>query len=1083
MKNIFALSLIALSSSAIYAADSSPLWLRGTAISPDGQQVAFTYKGDIYTVPISGGNAKRLTSSEAYDSDPVWSPSGKTIAFSSDRLGSQDIFVMDSEGGTPRRITTDTRREIPATFLDENTVLYLTPSMAGRESVRGAFGFPLAYTVDISADKARPQLYLSVPMRTANYAAGKGLLYADKKGYEDVYRKHERSAGTADVWLYNDGKFTQLTDFNGHDQEPVWGPDGNTFYYVSEKDGTLNVYSHNLSSGQDTQLTHFTKHPVRNLSASKNGVLAFSWDGELYSLRPGSEPNKISVTIATDDFDADKVKGKRTSGATNIAPSPAGNEVGFILRGELYVTDTKYKTTKRITNTSAQERAFDFSPDGKTIVYDSDRDGYWQLFTATYGKDDKSFAYADEIIETPLYKCSTAAQQPLFSPDGKKVAFLEDRTAIRVIDLKTKQVTTALDGKYNYSYSDGDVDFRWSPDSKWLIATYIGEGGWNNVDIALVAADGSKVIDLTESGFSDEMPRFTLDGGAITYITSRYGMKSQGSWGNTYDVVLMALNGDAWDNFNMTEEEAAIKEKAEKDKEKEKNKDKAEDSKDKKDKKDKADEKKDEKKEVKPIEFNLDDARYRKARLTQQSAFISDYYLSPKADKLYYIATSTEGKKNLYVRDLRKDETKILVAGLSGGMAPDAKGENLFVISNTGISKISLADGKKEAVEFEAFYDRQPSAEREYIYDHMLRQVNDKFYDVNLHGVDWEYYGDHYRKFLPYINNNRDFAMLLSEILGELNASHTGGRYRGGGSSLPVASLGAYFDDTYTGNGLKVAEIINRGPLSTNKADIQSGDIILEIDGTPIEAGKEYYSLLEGKVGASTSLKVRKANGTEKIVKVKPISTSAEEALLYQRWVERNEAIVDSLSGGKIGYVHVQGMDSPSYRTAYERILGKYRNCDAVIVDTRYNGGGWLHNDLALLLGGKEYVKFMPRGRYIGSEPFSQWYKPSVMLVNESNYSDAHGAPYTYQTLKLGDIVGAPIPGTMTAVWWETQIDPTLVFGIPQVTNASVDGTPLENQQLTPDVIIYNSPAAVEVGTDAQLEGAVRHLLQQIANQ
>lgn len=1072
MKKIVALSVLGVASLCSFASNESPLWLRGTAISPDGKNVAFTYKGDIYTVAIEGGVANRLTSSEAYDSDPVWSPSGQSIAFSSDRLGSTDIYLIDSRGGTPRRITNDSRKETPATFLDEATLIYFAPGAASKESIRGSFGFPMAYSVDLSEEGARPKIYLSVPMRQADYVPGKGLLYADKKGYEDVMRKHERSAGTADVWWYKEGDFVKLTDFDGHDQEPVWGSETDTFYYISEKDGTLNVYSRNISSGEEKQLTKFEKHPVRNLSVSKDDVLAFSWDGELYSLKPGEEPVKIPVIIATDDFDNDKVKEIKSSGATNIVPSPDGSEVALILRGELYVTNTKYKTTRRITDTSAQERSMDFSPDGKTLVYDSDRDGYWQLFTAKYGKDDDSFAYAEEIIEKPLYKCATSAMQPLFSPDGKKVAFLEDRTTLRVIDLDTKKVTTALDGKYNYSYSDGDISFQWSPDSKWIVINYIGEGGWNNTDVALVAVDGSKVVDLTESGFTEELPRFTLDGGAVTYITSRYGMKNQGSWGNTYDVVLMALNGEAWDNFNMTEEEASLKEKAEKEAQEKSQTDKKE-----KKSKDKA-----EKKEVKPLVYEFEDAPYRKSRLTENSTSISDYFVSPEADKLYYIAPGTEGGRNLYVRDIRKDETKVLIDGLSGGMAPDAKGENLFVLSNKGITKVSLSDGKKETVEYSAFYDRKPSAEREYIYDHALRQVNDKFYDPNLHGVDWNYYGEHYRKFLPYINNNRDFALLLSELLGELNASHTGGRFYASGSSMPVASLGAYFDDSYNGNGLKIVEVLKRGPLSTRKADVNPGDVILEIDGKEILPGKEYYSLLEGKTGRTTSLKIRKGDGTIKTIKVKPISEGQEAELLYHRWVQRNEAIVDSLSDGKVGYVHVKGMDSPSYRTAYERVLGKYRNCDAVIVDTRYNGGGWLHNDLAILLSGKEYVRFMPRGKYIGSEPFSQWHKPSVMLVNESNYSDAHGAPFTYQTLGLGDIVGAPIPGTMTAVWWETQIDPTLVFGIPQVTNANIDGEPLENHQLTPDVIIYNKPDDVEKGIDAQLEGAVKQLLKKIAS-
>ena len=199
--------------------------------------------------------------------------------------------------------------------------------------------------------------------------------------------------------------------------------------------------------------------------------------------------------------------------------------------------------------------------------------------------------------------------------------------------------------------------------------------------------------------------------------------------------------------------------------------------------------------------------------------------------------------------------------------------------------------------------------------------------------------------------------------------------------------------------------------------------------------------------------------------------------LLYKRWVERNEKYVDSISGGKIGYVHVEGMDSPSFSNVYDRLLGKYRNADAVVVDTRWNGGGWLHNDLALLLNGKRYVDFVPRGQYIGSEPFSQWTKPSVMLVNEGNYSDAHGSPFTYQALGIGKVVGAPIPGTMTAVWWETQIDPSLIFGIPQVTSIDMQGNVLENHQLNPDIVVYNSPEDELAGKDTQLEAAVKALM------
>ena len=1051
---------------AMSASADAPLWLRNSAISPDGSTVAFTYKGDIYTVPSAGGRATRLTVDPAFDGAPLWSPDGKRLAFSSDRRGSDDIFVMPATGGTPVRITTHSGSETPLAWLDGSKLLFSARLQPSVSAAQGPFQSQV-YVVDVDADSPRPSLYVSLPMTSASADAAGRILYGDKKGYEDILRKHERSSGTSDIWLKDGDKYTKLTAFTGHDMNPVWGA-GDTYYYVSEEDGTLNVWSNNLAGNARRQLTHFQRHPVRTLSAATDGTLAFSWNGELYLQKPGSEPRKIDVEIVGDDYDPDLVKRYVNAGATAMSVSPNGEEVAFVLRGDVYVTSVKYETTKRITNTPAQERNVEFAPDGKSLVYDSDRDGHWRLFIAK-AKDDKEklLTYATEIVEEPLYECATSAQQPHFSPDGKKVAFLENRTTLKVIDVKSKKVKTALDGKFNYSYVDGDVEFSWSPDSKWLLASYIGIGGWNNKDVALVKADGSEVVDLTESGYVDANPKWALDGKAFTYETGRYGMKNHGSWGNTSDIVMMVLDGEAWDKFNLTEEEKALAEAADKDK-KDDDDDKDKDS----------TEVKIEK--VKALKFDLDNRKYRRICLTDMSGFIGDYYLSPDGEKFYYTMYSPEGEANLYAKDMKKGETRLLARNISGGFMPDAKGDNLYVLSGSGMSKISLPSGSSEAISFSADYNRHPSLEREYIYDHMLQQVAEKFYDENLHGVDWKGYGEDYRRFLPYISNNRDFATLLSEILGELNASHTGGRYYAPQGAMTVGELGAFFDQTFDGNGLKVSEVMARGPLSTTAADVRPGDIITHIDGVAIEAGKDYYPLLEGKVGRKVRLSVERKGRKNGDITVRPVSSGTISSLLYQRWVEHNQHVVDSVSGGRVGYVHVQGMNSSSFSTTYDQVLGKYRNCDAMIVDTRYNGGGWLHNDIAQLFSGKEYVRFTPRGQYIGSEPFSQWTKPSVMMVNESNYSDAYGTPFTYQTLGVGELVGAPVPGTMTAVWWETQIDPTLVFGIPQVTCTDLNGTPLENHQLTPDVLIYNAPAEVLRGYDAQLIEAVQHLLRKV---
>ena len=213
---------------------------------------------------------------------------------------------------------------------------------------------------------------------------------------------------------------------------------------------------------------------------------------------------------------------------------------------------------------------------------------------------------------------------------------------------------------------------------------------------------------------------------------------------------------------------------------------------------------------------------------------------------------------------------------------------------------------------------------------------------------------------------------------------------------------------------------------------------------------------------------------------VKAIGNGEQSNLLYKRWIENCQETVDKLSNGQIGYVHVRGMNSESFREVYSALLGRCRNKKAVIVDTRHNGGGWLHDDLATLLSGKEYQRFEPRGQYIGSDPYNKWTKPSCVLMCEDNYSNAHGFPWVYKTLGIGKLIGAPVPGTMTAVWWETQIDPTLVFGIPQVGVKDMQGNYLENQQLQPDVEVYNTPEAQLSGEDTQLKRAVEVMLQTV---
>ena len=1065
MKKIL-LALIAPLATASAMAQSDPLWMRFPAISPDGKTVAFSYKGDIWTVPANGGQARQITTNPAYDAYPVWSPDSRQIAFASSREGSMDIYVVGRDGGTPRRVTTDSGDEYPMAWRNDSTIMLKASIMPKATSIMFA-NFSQVY--EVSDKGGRMRLFSDIPMEDISVGNDGALLYHDNKGYEDPFRKHHQSPICRDIWLYKGGNYTKLTNFAGEDRTPVWGGDNNTYYYLSEEDGTFNVYKRRIGETTKTQLTHYKGNPIRFLTRSTDGTLCYAYDGAIYTLKEDSQPVRLNLSMVADDGSDKLQRQVLRSGATEFAVSPSGKEIAFVVHGDVYVTSTDYTTTKRITDTPEQERNVNFSPDGRSLVYASERGGLWQIYqTSIVNKDEKQFTYATQLKEEQLVKSSLVDMQPAYSPDGKSVAYIEDRGALKAVDVKTKAVRQLMDGKFQYSYSDGDLWFQWSPDSKWLLSNYIGHGGWNNSDIALVPADGSqKITNLTNSGYNDNNGRWVLGGKAMLFMSDRAGYRSHGSWGAEDDAYIMFFDLDAYERFRMGKEERALYDEAHK-------KEKADATKKKRPliklgKKKKDDKKKD---EAKTLKFDLANCRDRVIRLTVNSSHMADAILSPGGDTLYYQA-KFEGGYDLWKHDLVENKTEIVMKNVGYGLEADKDFKNLYVYNN-GIKQIDLAKNSQKGIDFEANFNYRPYEERAYIFNHVWQQVKDKFYDPKLHGVDWEGYKKTYAKFLPYINNNYDFRDMLSEMLGELNGSHTGARYYPEGATLKTAALGLFFDNDYEGDGLKVEEVINRGPFAVRNTGVKKGCIIEAIDGQKIAKGSDYTSLLDGKAGKMTRVSVFDPSRKKRFdVVVRAISRSAQADLLYRRWVDRNREMVDSLSNGTIGYVHVKAMDSESFRTVFSQLLSdSMRQKKAVIVDERHNGGGWLHDDLCTLLSGKQYAKFIAHGKYIGYDPWNKWVKPSCVMICEDDYSNGHGFPAVYKTLGIGKLVGAPVAGTMTAVWWESMMN-GMIFGIPQVGNQAMDGTFFENKELKPDIEVYNTPADYETGNDEQLKAAV----------
>ncbi|HEY9422042.1 MAG TPA: PDZ domain-containing protein [Thermoanaerobaculia bacterium] len=1015
-----------------------------------GDTVVFTYASDLWVADRKGGQVRRLTAHSGNETRARISPDGTLVAFLAAYDGNPDVYVMPIAGGAPKRLTWDPMAEGVAGWTPDGKIAYA--------SIAGSFTNRQDRLWLVDPDGGLPRETPLIEFANGSFfPGGKRVAYNRTSNYTRNWRRYRGgSAGRISIYDFAANAWSELPG----GRENSWFPmvAGNAIYYVSDRDGTVNLYRHDLATGRDEQLTRHDEADIRWPSSDGKSII-YEHDGYLrvYDIATGSD-EKLRLEVKTDEISTRPYllkMGKRLSG---LSLSPNGARVAVEARGEIFSVAVKGKDARNLTSTpGVRETTPRWSPDGKTIYYLSDASGEFQI-------------YARPATGGPARRLSEHTGSGLtgftVAPDGKRLAYWTEEMRVMLLDPETRQARQV----YKLEY-DGATSFDWSPDGKWIAYSAPGRNLFGAIHLYEVAT--GKTTRVTEGFYDDRNPKFDLSGKYLYFTSARAFTPSQGRFEaslkveNADRIYLLPLTKDLRNPlFPDTEEEKDIKD--------------AEDGKDKKD--------KEEDKDVR-VRIDLEGLAGRAVALPLPPSYPG--LLFGAREGVYHY---TRGKLRKF--DLSSKETVGIFEGpppIQIEFSPDGTRFAYLQEETLGVVEakpdVKPGAGKVDTDAVEVWVD--PRAEWRQMFWENWRFQRDNFFRADMWGLDWQAVGKRYEQFLPHVSNWADMKHVLGLLLGELGTSHA---YIDDPPQEPAAAdrvasaamLGADYEPD--GRWVRFQRIYPgtltqdswRGPLGEPGVNIQKGDYLLEIDGVPVEASVHPNALLINKADRVVTLTVNSRPALEgaRKVQVRPIANEVD--LRYYEWVEENRRKVDRLSGGRIGYIHYPNT-AEGGQTAFIRGYWAQTDKDAVILDERFNGGGFPQPMVLPTLARRSQTVVLHR-KWDGGSEVQAINGPKAMLINGYAGSGGDLTPWMFRDAGMGTLIGTRTMGALVGIAEARELINGGVVTAPGYTrfDPKTGDWIAENTGIEPDIEVDARPDLVAQGRDPQLEKAVEHLMEEL---